>query len=515
MDIRPSNVIDDLSEGSISLEKTLELCYAHTGIFGKTFMPESFNAEHSLLHKQIHSAIDSAHRKVCIAAPRGIGKTTTVRAHCMRSILYRTCEFILYVSNSETAAELQTENIKRELRTNPEIRKMFGDIAINESNIDFDETFSKRAWVAFGNTLVLPRGSGQQVRGLIYKRFRPQLIIVDDLEEREELANPEIRRKIKTWFRSDLEKCIDRYKNDWKIIYIDTLKHSDSLMEELLNSPDWFSIRLDLCDDEYNSLVPELFTTEELHREVESHRRDGTMDVFYMEYRNMPVSRENASFEQKYFKYYDETSLDPIVKKRLENVIIVDPAKSVQMQSAESAIVGIGVDYVGGGLYIRDVVHRKMYPDQLYDEMFAMRRRLMAHAIGIEVTGLEEFIKQPILNEMIKRGPHDSFEPIWLKARGGSKDERAKIARIQSLVPYYRSGYIWHNKACCNVLEEQLISFPRGKLVDVADATAYVIEMLEIGERYFNAPPDDLDEIEDEFDDLEYDEPLGDEWRRI
>ncbi len=499
---------------SPSMEDVLTMCAGNLGVFSKAFLPEAFFSPFSSLHNQILSALDSGAQKIAIAAPRGLGKTTTAKALVEKAILFREYEFIPWVSNSETVAEMQTENIKRELRTNREIRRLFGDVAINTDDIEFDESFSKRAWVAYGNTLVLPRGAGQQMRGLLFKNYRPQLIVVDDLEKKEELENPENRRKLKEWFYSDLLKCVDRYSDKWKIIYIDTLKHYESLLHELLDSDDWLSLRLDLCDDEFNSLVPDLISSDELKREAESHRAKGQLDIFYMEYRNLPISKETQNFRQEYFRYFTEADISG---KQLENVVIVDPAKTATMNSADSAIVGIGVDYFTSAIYIRDIVSGKMYPDQVYEEMFAMRRRLNAHAVGIEVTGLEEFIKQPIQNEMMRRGPSDMFEPIWLKARGGDPGgEKGKIKRIGSLVPYYRQGYIYHNKINCAKLEGQLLLHPRSGLVDCADATAYIIEMLELGNRYFTSPPERSEDIENEFAELEseYEKPLGN-WRSV
>lgn len=508
-------MIHTASQNKTDVSHTLELCYGKLDVFSKTFFPDAVPTPFSSVHRQMLKLLDSKNKLTSVAAPRGLGKTTFARILVQHAILYRDYEFILYVSNSETIAELQTENIKRELRTNREVRRIFGDIAINTDDPEVDDSFSKRAWVAFGNTLVLPRGAGQQVRGLLYKNYRPQLIIVDDLEKRDELENPENRRKIKDWFFSDLLKCVDRYSNKWRILYIDTLKHADSLLQDLLDSPHWASARLEICDDNFNSLVPELISTEEILREVEEHRRLGKLDILYSEYRNLPIAKEDASFREQYFRHYLETDLTDAEKKELENIVIVDPAKSAKMQSADSAIVGIGINYRTGAIYIRDIVHGKMYPDQVYDEMFAMVSRLKVHNVGIEVTGLEEFIKQPILNEMQKRGVLASFEPIWLKARGGSPDgEKGKVKRIGALVPYYRQGYIFHNKAICGVLEAQLLGFPRSGLVDVADATAYLIEMLELGGRYFSSPEEDPEDIENEFAELEYEEPLRN-WRTI
>lgn len=497
---------------SADLTEELALSYDYLGIFGKTFLPESFSTPFSELHNEIFRRIDdSSRQKIALAAPRGVGKTTIAKALVERSILFRDYEFVLYVSNSETVATMQTENIKRELLTNREVKRLFGDISISTDELE-GEMFSKKAWVAFGNTLVMPRGSNQQVRGLLYKNFRPQLIIVDDLEKKDELENPENRRKLKEWFYGDLLKCVDRYSNKWRFIYIDTLKHYESLLEELLQAEEWESIRLDLCDDNYNSKVPHLITTEELKAEAEAHRRKGQLDVFFMEYRNLPMSKEDMSFRQEYFQHFDPTSIE---MKNLEFVVIVDPAKTANMKSADSAIVGIGIDYVSNAIYIWDLVSGKMFPDELYDEMFAMKQRLNAHVVGIEVTGLEEFIKQPILNEMLKRGPSASFEPVWLKARGGDPGgEKGKIKRIGSLVPYYRQRYVFHNPGCCNKLETQLLSFPRSGLVDCADATAYIIEMLELGGRYFQTPDVKDEDFEKEFEELEYDEPLED-WRLV
>lgn len=499
--------LDVRKQNALSLEDTLALCYTDLGVMSKTFMSDAFAAPYSPLHYSIIKHLDSNAKFVAIAAPRGLGKTSFARAMVMRAILFRQYEFILYVSNSETVAELQTENIKRELRSNPEIRKIFGDIAIAaDTDADFSETFSKRAWVAFGNTLVLPRGSGQQVRGLLYKHSRPQLIIIDDLEKRDELENPENRRKLKEWFHSDLLKCINRYDNNYKFIYLDTLKHSDALMEELLNSGEWVSERLDLCIDTANGLesnVPELISTRELRREYEVHKENGTLDIFYSEYRNLPIATENQGFRQEYFQHYSENQLDT---KALENYVIVDPAKSVNMSSADSAIVGIGVDFQTGSIYVRDVISGKMFPDDLYAQTFEMKMRLNAHQIGIEVTGLEEFIKQPFTNYMLGLDPKFNCELVWLKARGGDPGgEKGKLKRIGTLAPYYRKGHVYHNSTCTSKLEGQLLSFPKGKLVDVADATAYIIELLELGGRYFTSPSDEIEQTtEDEFAQLDY-----------
>lgn len=497
------------------IKEIMKRCYASTRVTAKVLFPDSFYAEFSPLHDEIMSLIDGGSRKIAIAAPRGIGKTTIARTVASKGILFRDINFISYVSNSATVAEMQTENIKRELLSNQIVKEFFGNIKIAEHNASgLDETFSKMAWVAFGNTLVLPRGAGQQVRGLIWDKYRPQLIIVDDLEKKDEVMNEDNRAKMKEWFFSDLMNSVNKYLNDWRVIYIDTLKHEDSLLQTLIDASDWDSIVLSMCDTNYKSLAPSYMSDEEIKAEVESHREKGMLDVFYMEYMNLPTASEDATFKQEYFHQYNETDAEFVKNKRnLENVVIVDPAKTVKLHSAHSAIVGVGVDRASARLYVRDIVSGKMYPDELYDEMFGMVARLNAHVLGVEETSLNEFIKQPILNEIIKRRIPIG-EPVWLKARAKKED------RIAQLVPFYRQGYVYHNESCCGGLEAQLMSFPRSKLWDIMDALAYVIELLELGDRYFEPAPfldeEGKEDPEAEFKELEDEyESVMQDWRYV
>ncbi len=505
------------------IKQILSQCAVSTRATALTLFPERFYLPFSdEVHGKIFDLIDGPSQKVAIAAPRGWGKTSLVALALMaRWILFRHTGFIVYINKSHDAASLQTENLRRELVVNKEIRAFFGHVKQrNVDNKEFEETFSKKAWVAF-DTLVWPRGAGQQVRGVLFKNDRPGLIIIDDLEDPDKITNPEIRKGWYEWLYADVIKAIPRIGpavRDWKIVYIDTLKHEDSVLQKLMDSPEWDSVRLEACDDNFEPTAPNFMSKEDILKEWQQHVDAGQADVFFRELRNLPISTKDSSFMTEYFKYYNlpperKKTEDDLIKtdadiqsdRNIETVVILDPAKTVKIHSAESAIVGIGIDLASAKLYVRDIVSEKMYPDEIYDAMFGMARNLDAKVIGVEETSLNEFIKQPIKNEMFRRG--DFYELVWLKPRGGEKKEM----RIKELVPYYRGGYIYHNasNALIKNLEQQLLSFPRSKLWDIMDALAYIIQMLELGERYFS-PKEDSDDIESEYKDLEYDKPIED-----
>jgi len=482
-------------------------CCRSTKIFAKTFFPERFKKEFSHLHDQIFELIDSDAPRIAIAAPRGIGKTSIAGlAKPAQGILFRERNFIPYVGLSHDASALQTENLKRELVSNSIIKKFFGPVKAGQAK-EMEESFSKKSWVAY-ETLVMPRGAGQVIRGILFGNSRPDLIIVDDFEDSNEIHNDELRQKLKNWFTADLLKSVDQYESNWKIIYIDTLKHEDALIQDLLDSPNWESIRLEICDDELEPTAPEFKSKESIDLDYAYHKETGQLDIFYREYRNLAISVEDAVFQQKYFNYYDPAELK---YPQIEFVVIVDPAKTVKLHSAESAIVGVGIDRASACLYVHDIVARMMYPNELYDEIFFMAERLNCHIVGIEVTSLNEFITQPIKNEMTFRGKF--FNLIELKARGGTSANKGKEQRIAALAPYYRQGFIKHNPNVCQPLEAQLMAFPRPRRWDIMDALAYVIEMLDIGDQYFEGPDEDPDD-EDFIFDLP-DEPEFVGWRTI
>lgn len=495
----------------------------------KTFFPERFSLPFAeKIHGPIFDLIDGPDEKVAIAAPRGWGKTSCVGlALTARHILFRLTDFIVYINKAFEPASLQTENLRRELVTNREVKAFFGDFKLRDlKNEEFEEVFSKKAWVAY-NTLVWPRGAGQQVRGVLFKNSRPGLIVIDDLEDPDKIENKDYRDGLYEWLYADVIKAVPRIgpgAKNWKIVYIDTLKHEDSVLQRLLNSPEWKSVRLEACDDDFKSTAPLFMSDADIAREWQQHVDAGQTDVFFRELRNLPISTKDSAFQQNYFKYYnlppergstenDLKKLDVEIQtdKNIETVVIIDPAKTVKMSSADSAIVGIGVDLSSARLYIRDIISKRLHPDELYDESFGMAIRLGAKVLGVETTGLEEFIKQPFKNEMFRRGSF--FELVWLKARGGLEGEKGKVLRIKELVPYYRQGYIYHNAACPEMkkLEQQLLMFPRSALWDIMDAEAYIIEMLELGERYFS-PKEDPDNIEAEYKELNYEEPVSN-WR--
>ena len=484
------------------IQEALSRCYLSMRSTCKMFFPERYSRPFCSDYDKIFAALDDdSIRQVVIAAPRGYGKSTTATvAYPLKKILFREKKFIVPISCTATQAEMRGEDLKYELLENHIVNDLFGPMK--------SDRFAKEMWVTATGTAVMPRGAGQQIRGILYRGFRPDLIIGDDLENAENVINEEQRKKLKEWFFADVMNSVDRSRKDWKIVVIGTVLHEDSLLVNLLEDPNWYSIRLELCDDMYRSNWPEFLTDAEVKDLAESYAKQGLLHVFFMEYRNMVITSD-AAFKQQYFKYYDEAKEDLTSNRAVETVVIMDPARTTESSSAKTAIVGVGINSKTGAIYVRDVINDRLHPDEQLDEAFAMCNRLNSHVLGVEVTGLNEFITYPIKNAIIQRAL--PIELVELKARGGRNAE-SKLARIRALIPFYRRGLVYHNPTCCGPLEAQLMSYPRSKYLDVMDVFSYIVEMLELGERYTQGEMPADDEYEDLIDDDYGMEPIKN-WR--
>lgn len=464
-------------------------CEYNTAAFCKIIMPDRFSYPFSPLHYEVFKRIDDeSMQKVLIIAPRGFGKTSILqRGFMARRILYNQSKFIVPISKSSLNATNQTESLKRDLLSDPMIKKVWG-------SIKSEYQFGKDQWIANNKirTLVMPRGTGQQVRGLLADS-RPDLIIGDDVEDIEGVESKDQRGKLKRYIYEDILNSVDYKRNDWRIIFIGSMLHEDSFLANIEDQykaaikagrePDWHVVNLSICDENYKSNWPEAYPDSWIMRKVEEYASLGMLDSFAREFMGIPVSPE-TNFRKDYFQHYRESELPDEVKERLVNFIIIDPAKTAEANSCETAIVCWGVDRTGQAYYLRDVDHGRYHYDEIIDHVLEMAVRWKARVLGVEVTSLNEFITFPLRTELVRRRKYLHIQE--LKPRG-KKEQRAA-----SLLPLYRLKQVHHNEAIAPLIELPLLSFPRPKSWDVIDAAAYLPELLESNMFYLLPPQSDV-----------------------
>lgn len=467
------------------IQEILAACCNDTKKFAQIFFPHVCTLPFS---KAIHDVIfkyldDDSIDRLCILAPRGIGKSTiTNLIYPAKELLFKRRDFILTVSDTGSQAVVKSNSLKAELMGNTLIKKIFGDIS-NRTVGQRGDTFSQDMWVASNGTIMFPRGAGQQLRGALYKAKRPDLIIVDDLENEDSIASETGTAKLNNWFHSALSETLANPNNcnlAPRIVVLGTLIGSNSILTTLKKDPTWKVVTLEICDDNYKSNWQEFMSDAAIEKKVSGYRARGQLDLFFREYRNITVATENRMFTQAEFQEYDEldpTFLSTCEKGHIHNVILADPAKTSVPTSAYSCCIAVGVDLVNNKFYVRDIYNAKVKPDIFNNQILSMAAKWNAVLIAPETTGLDDYFMHPFMTEMRKLGRIFNVIPV--------KSYKNKLERIALLQPYYKERMVYHRKHHCYPLEEQLLAFPDSEYKDVMDCFAHILTIMQECEKHF------------------------------
>jgi hypothetical protein len=148
-------------------------------------------------------------------------------------------EFVLIVSETSTAAERMTTNIRTELSTNRLLASYFGDLTPRSLPDDpfLDQVWRRNMFKLANGSFVVGLGSGQQIRG-INVGMRPSLLIADDIYSQKSILTEETREKTRYWFFAEAVNTVDSQKG--KIITIGTIVHADTVLVDVQNNSSWY-----------------------------------------------------------------------------------------------------------------------------------------------------------------------------------------------------------------------------------------------------------------------------------
>jgi hypothetical protein len=312
---------------------------------------------------------------------------------------------------------------------------------------------------------------------LISGSRRPDLIVLDDIED-EELERSEVRRAdLAGWFNGTVLPTLT--PKIGKLVFIGTILHQDSLLNNVLTGYKEFTTRkFAALKENDEALWPERFSKESLHSLRESYALRHQLPQFFMEYMNDPTPTSSASFQVEDWQYYKKGSIFEEHRNLMIEMSVDLGGGSIRTTADDTAMVVAATDVNTGTKYVLDVVADQMGVDTrlIIETLFRLFDEYHPQVIFLEKTMATNFIMPTLTYEMQMRSKH---LPIRLvsppkgngAARGNMSD--AKFQRISALVQPVKNGDILilseHMK-----LVTQSASSPRGKHDDVLDALAYL-----------------------------------------
>lgn len=442
-----------------------------------------------------------------IAAPRGHAKSTSFTfKDTMHSALYGYKHYTIILSDSTEQAEGFLGDIKTELEENPYIREDFGDL--------IGKVWKSSVILLSTDIKVEAIGSGKKIRGRRHRHWRPDLLVLDDVENDENVNTPEQRRKLANWFNKAVSQCGDTYTD---IVYIGTLLHYDSLLAKVMNNSAYDSVKYrgvisfaknqslwDAWEAIYNDLSNPTHKEDGrvFYEANEAEMLDGTKVLweaknsyyklmcdrlslgeasFNSEIQNDPIDPDTCAFNEEWFDWYQDGEVDFSDPKFLL-FGAVDPSlgKAKTRDGDPSAIIALAKDMYTGYMYVLEASVERRKPDQIITDILEMSKRMKLdykkpfYQFGVEVVQFQAFFKDVLMEIGVSRG---EYLPIVEISSLQNKD-----LRINSLQPFVKNKYIKFSDKH-KALLQQMREYPMGKHDDAPDTLEMVVRLaLKVGE---------------------------------
>ncbi|PJG86205.1 phage terminase large subunit [Conservatibacter flavescens] len=478
-------------------ERRLKVADKTTGFeyFVQAYFPHYVRSPHkSQLHEYLFEHLPASVGEVdksvrqAIAAPRGEAKSTICTQlfplWCLVNDLKR---YGIIAMDTKEQAFGMLEAIKVEIESNPRLA------------IDFPELKPGKVWrtgaiVTSKNQKVEAVGAGQKLRGRRHGAYRPDLVVLDDIENDESVETPAQRNKLHNWVLKAVLK-LGAAGEKFDVIYVGTILHYDSVLSRVLNTKGWKRVRFkailrfpdnmalwDQWENIYLSEEGDDDTLSDLFYQQHKAEMDAGAVVSWLarpilalmkirasdghsafdsEYQNDPVSGDDAIFANS-LQYWTEGDLpDDLIYFGA-----VDPSLGKAGASRDpSAILIGGYSRKTGKLYVIEAQIKRRLPDLIIEDIIRLQMQYGCHRWFGEGIQFQEFLNSEIVKRSALRGV-----PVPLTS---VKPHTDKMLRIESLQPHIANGLILLHRSQ-STLENQLRHFPKADHDDGPDC----LEML-------------------------------------
>lgn len=476
---------------------------------GKSELQEDLEAVyHRICDKRLTASVDIplsngggtlVGEKFAIAAPRGHGKSTDVSVvFVIWCIVNDLKHFITIFSDAIELTETLIEAIKAELTENDNLKADFPHA-----------TGIGRVWrvgdiITCNGIRVKGFGSGKRVRGIKHGVWRPDLSIIDDLENDENVRSQDQRDKLESWLDEAVAN-LGSVDATMDILYIGTVLHRDSVLARKLKMAFWnprifraiitFPERMDLWDqyaliyrnrglveahDYYLANQPDMdkgsrvLWPDAVPIETLMRKRAESPKSFNKELQNNPSS-ETQKFKRERMHFW--RSLPPL--KQLTLYGWCDPAGNGK-KSDFTNITIFGVDETALKAYVIESYNEVIGSMEIVRKIVDYQERYRCKQFECETNGGQFHLKAFILAEAFRRGVH-------MPMRGVHNSDNKEL-RIEELELPIENGQILLHEDQVTLID-QLEEFPEGKNDDAPDGLVCAYRLSRLAKKQRTSAP--------------------------
>lgn len=459
--------------------------------FGMFFFSAALAEEPPAFHMELLADFASG-QNFADAAPRGHAKTTIGgMVELTYRIVNRLTHFTLVISDTYGQSKEIVDGVRGELENNSMLQWLYGDLRT-------DWHWTSGGFTTNNEVRVIARGSNMKVRGLKYRHWRPDFVLIDDLENDEQVVKPERREKLMNWFKRALMRAMAAKGS--QIAIIGTVLHQDSLLNNALNGEKGFggwrrnrwAALLENEDGTFRSLWPSMFPVENLVR----MRDDPTYEyylgpvAFGQEMMNEAIDESTRIIKREWIYGSDDNKhtyslndkeaqwtavngpeVGTWVSNELKQIVMaVDPAISEKTTADYFAIKVIGFDKAGH-IWDLDTARERIGDIDVQVELiidFAVKWKV--DKLKIESVAYQAGLARAVRKKAAERGVHLPIQEV--------RPDKDKFRRAVIHSANFAGGLV-HTRTdhpLADIYISEILDFPMGEHDDVFDAYMHAAE---------------------------------------
>lgn len=488
------------ADKNITLEEAVSLGAADSEFFNRYFLPKTFRDVTPQFHRDSDAVIENpANRYINVEMFRGSAKTTRLRAFKLKRICYGISRTVVVVGKSQGHAVYSVEWLMKQVLYNNLLRA-FGLQQGNKWAPGTGEIEILHG--VLGHSIrVIAYGITGSIRGVNIDDYRPDLILMDDINDEETTSTPEARAKTEDLVYGALQNSLapPNEAPDAKMINICTPLSREDISQKNKQSKMWASVSYGCFDENGLSRWEERFPTKFLLEQKQDMIDKNKLSVWLREMECKLVSSETSSFVGDRLKFWDVLPDDGV------HFLAIDPVPPPSNKALEQGLLGRDWEVLAvikvhrTGIYVCEIVKNRGHePDWTIAEFFRLVEKWKVLRCRVETVAYQATLKWLLEKAMQYRR---RYVTINASSDVRNRDSRKKTYRIvDGISGPLNAGRLFVHRSMVDLID-QITTYPAVTHDDVIEAVAEainesksgIISLLDGGESAL--PEDDIEAL--------------------
>lgn len=323
--------------------------------------------------RNMGASVEELFPRLAIGLPRGFGKTSVVKLFILYLILFTDRQFILVLSQTASHARNILSDVA-DMLDEPNIKAVFGDWRLG---IEQDTQDVKKFGFRGRHIILAGIGAGGSVRGLNLKNARPDFMVFEDVQTREDADSQVVSDNLYKWMIGTAMKAKSP-KRCMTLFIANMYPTPNSILKKLKANPQWTKFIAGGILEDGTSLWEELQPIRQLLIEYQADLNAGHPEIFFSEVLNDENASVNSLVDLSKLPEYPFADDDIPMGK----FIVIDPSNDKYNSDA----VSLGYFEVHGENKpcARDIVEDRFSPGETIREAIKLCMKWNCGLVVIE-----------------------------------------------------------------------------------------------------------------------------------